>query len=822
VSGISLDFKLGLRMLAKYPGLTLVGGLGLAVAIAISASLFSVLGVVAESSLPLDGDDRIVAIQDFNAATGDDDPGTHLHDLAEWRRELRAVGELGAYRTVDRNLVTGEGPPEPLRIVEMTASGFRIAGVPPLLGRQLDEADERAGAAPVVVIGHDLWQRRFAGDPGVVGRTIRLGRDAYDVVGVMPEGFGFPINNRVWTPLRLDPLDFERGRAPAIEVFGRLAPGATLVQAQAQLTAIGQRMASAYPATHEHIRPRVLPYARSFLDTPQLAWLFYLFQLLVGLLLVVIAINVAILVYARTATRKGEIAVRLALGASRVRVVIQLFAEALVLSAFSAVVGLLAARYALGQIDAVVDRLGGEEVPFWWDFRLSPGTVAYATGLAVVAAAVVGVVPALKATGRRVQSTLREAGGGTGMRMGRTWTTLIVAQVAVAVAMVPPVAVPLGQYLVSTSRPDPAVPAGELLIARLALDHPTTPGELAPGPAESQARLAERYAELARRLELEPGVVGVSVASGPPGAGAVGHIEMEGARPGSELTTHSVSYQAVGAGMFDLLEAPMLAGRGFSPGEFDGSATAVVVNLSFVNVELGGGRALGRRLRYTRGAGTPGESESGGWYEIVGVVGDLYIRPSTPQGDAVRVYHPLRAGAPGASNLVVRVRGVAPEAVATRVREIAAAIDPTLRVTDALSLPELHRLDERPGRLAVLAFGGLVLSVLLFSMAGVHALLSFTVAQRRKEIGIRTALGARPRQVLGSIFSRVLWQIGLGVGIGGLLAGMMIVELTTTTGRAILTTATVAALMLAVGLLAAFGPARRGLRVQPMEALREE
>ncbi|HKG94816.1 MAG TPA: ABC transporter permease, partial [Gemmatimonadaceae bacterium] len=340
LGGMRLDLKLGLRMMAKSPGLTLVGVVGMAVAIAIGAVTFGIIHNFIGVTLPLDDGDRLVAIQNVDARRNVEGDGTHLHDLAVWRGALGAVEALGAYRTVARNVISRDARPDPMRVVEMTASGFRIARVQPLLGRYFDDAEERPGAPPVVVIGYDVWQHRFAGEPDVVGRTIQLGATAHTIVGVMPRGFAFPVNNRVWTPLRLDPAAFTPGDAPPVQVFGRLAPGASLDDAQAQLTTIGKRLAADHPESHEHVRPRVLPYASAFFDSPELTWALYVVQAMVSMILVVIGTNVATLVYARTASRMGEIAVRTALGASRRRIVAQLFMEALVLSAAAAAVGL--------------------------------------------------------------------------------------------------------------------------------------------------------------------------------------------------------------------------------------------------------------------------------------------------------------------------------------------------------------------------------------------------------------------------------------------------------------------------------------------------
>lgn len=358
MSPSSLDVKLGLRMLVKYPGLSLIATIGMAVAIAIGAGSFAAIYALVDSTLPLDEGDRIVAIQNNRA----DNPGNPerqaVHDFFLWRDELTSVRDLTAFRMEQhRNLITADGRTELVPVAEMTASGFRVARVAPVLGRPLVDEDERAGAPPVIVIAYEEWQRRFDGDPDVVGRSVRLGNTVHTVVGVMPEGFRFPVQHRYWVPLRLNPSDYERGGGPSIHMFGRLANGITLDQAQAELNTIGRRMAAVFPETHEHLRPQVLPYTHPFLDidSPTMALAIHTLQFAISLLLVLVSVNVAILVYARTATRVGEIAVRSALGASRQRIVAQLFVEGLVLAAAAAALGLTLASVALGQVERLLD-----------------------------------------------------------------------------------------------------------------------------------------------------------------------------------------------------------------------------------------------------------------------------------------------------------------------------------------------------------------------------------------------------------------------------------------------------------------------------------
>lgn len=388
MAGLGLDLKLGLRMLAKYPGLTIVGGLGMAVGVAIGASSFAFLYSSLHPTLPLDEGDRIVGLENWDTVWNNQEERS-LHDFVAWRGELTRVQDVSAFRMLSRNLIAADGRAEQVPVAEMSASGFRVARVPPLLGRYLTDDDERAGAPPVLVIGYDVWRTRFAADPSVVGRTARVGSVVHTVVGVMPQGFAFPISHRLWTPLRVNASDYDRRRGPNVTIFGRLAPGATLADAQVELAAIGQRAAIDFPKTHERLRPRVVRYTELWFDDGSRAEM-HLVQVLITMLLVVICVNVSGLVYARTAMREAEIAMRTALGASRARIVGQLFAEALVLSLAATAAGLVLAGITLRQANAIAGRLAAQfefgAIPFWMEFGLSPGTVAYAIGLAVLGA----------------------------------------------------------------------------------------------------------------------------------------------------------------------------------------------------------------------------------------------------------------------------------------------------------------------------------------------------------------------------------------------------------------------------------------------------
>jgi len=838
LGGMTLDLKLGLRMLRKYPGLTFVGIIGMAVAVAIGTVSFGLIYTIFDPAVPLDEGDRIVAIQNLNTRRSSDARRTHLHDLTTWREALQAVESFGAYRMTSLNLITPEGRPESVRIAEMTASGFRIARVPPLLGRYFNEDDERAGAPPVVVIGYSVWQGRFAGQPDVIGRTLRLGSTPHTIIGVMPQGFAFPVNNRVWTPLRLNPSDFPRGDAPAIEVFGRLAPGASLADARKQLTTIGQRLASAYPETHEHIRSRVVPYARVFTDAPETAWMFDLVQLGVTMLLVVIGTNVAILVYARTASRTGEIAVRSALGASRGRIVGQLFAEALVLSLAAAAVGLAIGGTALAEVNAYVKRTASERIPFWMDFGISTGMVLYAVGLAVLGAVIVGVLPGLKATRRQLHATLQQGSGKMAMRLGRGWTVMIVAQVAMAVATLPLAAAGIA-VVVRQALAKPAVAPGEWMTASLVLDREGVSGferiQLPEGtapPVDSAfaARYASLQSELVRLVKAEPGVVSIVRASSAPGEEYPIRIEVEGERNESApqaaaaggATGHAAQLAEVDPEYFGAFGVSILAGRGLR----EGDELAIVVNRAFVQKVLGGGDPLGRRVRRVvrqRSEDAEAVVRPQPWAEIVGVVPD-FPNPVNPRFPEPRMYQALDPGAVHAVTVAVRVRGGAPAEFGGRLRELTLAVDPMLRLQNIAALDDSMRDRMLELHVVVLVVVLVTLSVLLLSAAGIYALISFTITKRRREIGIRAALGAGPRQVIGSVLSKAMGQIGVGIAVGMGLAGLAdhAINGGFTGGRGIYMLAAVAAFMTAVGCVAAIGPARRALKIQPTEALKAE
>ena len=813
-TGLSwLDVKLAIRMFLRYPGLSAVAVIGMAAAITIAGGAYSLMDEIRDPVVPLEEGHRVVSL--YNQ----DRKGGRLvataRDVAAWREQAGSLIDIGAYRSVARNLIARGGAPEPVRVAEMSAAGFRVARVDAMRGRYLQDTDELPSAPPVAVIGEQVWARRFGSDPAILGEDIQLGDTHYTVVGIMPAAFVFPVNFEFWTPLRMSGAGGPE-QTSAVQPFARLAPGATLGTARAEMEAIGQRAAAAFPNTHGQLSPRVLPYSHAYFDLqdPAMAMRIRLVQGLVSLLLVVVAVNVSILVYARTATRQGEIALRTALGAGRRRIVMQLFVEALALSTVAALTGLTLVAVALRYIRAVLEQALGR-LPFWLEFELTTSTVFYAGGLAVLAASIIGVLPALKATGRRVQNNLQtlSAGSGSGMQLGRMWTFLIVAQVAFAVAVLPTV-VYQSWFFTRASNADIGFAAEQFITARVEMDRGTAPVLGQSADREFAARRGARQAELLRRISEEPGVAAVTFGVARPGEEAPAVVELEG---GATSDPYSVRSTRVDPAFFNVFDLPVVVGRGLTSADAADAAPAVLVNRVFATLAFGDTNPIGRRIKYVEG-GTRDR-----WYEIAGVVENFPGDQLVGEQPLPKLYHAASISEVVGPVLSVHLRGTSPMEFNPRLRELAAAVDPDLQLQRIQSLDQAMREAQPTMRLAAAVLLSLTLSIVGLSAAGIYAMMSFTVAQRRREIGIRAALGADPRRLLLGIFSRAMGQLGLGAAIGiacALALGQLTADPAAHDWAQTLSVPFVALLMVAIGLAAAMGPARRGLRVQPTEALR--
>ena len=798
----ALDFKLGVRMLRRHPGLSLVGGLALSLAIAVGALAFQLVRDELNPSLPLDQGDRVVRIENLDRMSGLPEPHA-LYDFRLWRDELKRVEQLGAARSMDRNLILPERLSHPVPVAEMTPSGFALARVPPLRGRPLVEADAAPGAPDVAVIGYKLWQHQLGGDPDIIGKRLQLGETRATVVGVMPEGFGFPRFQQAWLPLRETAR--AAGDGPPVLVFGRLAPGATLEGARAELQTVGARLARDDPAYHQHLQPRLVPFASAVLPvgTPTVMLLMFVgvFVVLLG-----ISVNVASLMFARTALREFEIALRTALGATRGRIVAQLLTESLVLSGAAALAGLLIARGILQFIWYEQVVVGQEPQPFWRTAGLAPGTVLWAIGLAVVGAVLVGLLPALKATGATARGALvRSPADASGMRFGGVWSFVIVAQVAFSVVCLP-IAIGTTREAVRDARLPRRVSSRDYLTFELQYDE-------AGGP-----RLDAAYAAMDRRMLTEPPVAAVTHATALPGTrylarrmearrGTEAPLIVEGQADGMILSAR------VDLAFFDVFPIPLVAGRRFDA--TDRGAPTVLVNDSLAK-KLGG-NPVGMQLRDAAARGEGGvEGTPGPWLDVVGVVTSTGM-----DGVTDVIYQAARPFDLNPGYVAARLRGD-PGTLAARIPAIALEVDPELRVYRARRLDEVVRERALPGTMAYVGVLGVIALAIGLSAAGLFALVAVSVQRRTREIGIRVALGASSRGVLRALFGRAAAQLAGGILLGNLLvfAVRILVVGTVHLSALVAPMAGISVLMTLVGVAACAVPARRALRVQPTEAIR--
>jgi putative ABC transport system permease protein len=816
-----LDVKLGARMLVKYPVLTIVGGISMAFAIWVGAGTFEGIRQLVFPVIPLPDGDRIVVLQNWDASANRPD-WRATHDFVAWRDALESVKDLGAYRTVTRNLMITEGFAEPVFTAEMTAAAFRVLRIPPLLGRALVDSDERADAPVVAIIGYDLWKSRFQGDSGVIGKTVRITGTPATIVGVMPEGFAFPRTQELWAPLKIDVSGYERRQGMTIRILGRLAEGASLQQARAELTNLGRVAANDFPRTHQHLRPQLFTFAQSvqLLGGPEESLTLLTGNVFVVMLLLLVCANVGLLMFARAATRENEIVVRSALGASRKRIIMQLFAEALVLGTVAAAVGLAAAGYGMRW---ALDLMRGEftdgsgNFAFWVDGKLSPLTFVYTILLTVLAAVVAGALPGLKITRNLGDRLKRATAGGSGTQFGGLWTAVIVLQLAVTMGF-PVVTFFVRKDAVKIETYPLPFPVDQYLAVRLEMERFSPEPGADTSVAGFQARYLAAAEKLEARLEADPAVVGVLFGQYLPRQYHPNHqVEVdEGAVQPHDERGHVVASVEVDPKFLDVLGVSMLSGRWFNASEASPDARVVVVNKAFVDRILAGKNPIGRRLRYPGGA----SPETRPWYEIIGVAPDMgTISGWGPAG----IYHPLVRKGFYPLNVAVHVRGE-PQAFAPRLRAIATDVEATLRLAEMMPLRDVVNAEVRFYAFWVKITMIVSAIVLLLSLVAIYAVMSFAVSRRTREIGVRVALGASPRRIVGAVFRQPLRQLGLGLLAGILLVAFLLglMKGKPPEARQVLLLGGYAALMTAVCMIACVVPTRRALAVQPTDALRAE
>ena len=817
LGGLALDLKLAARLLARFPWLTVVGCTAMAFGIAAGVAGFEARTQLVNPLLPLDEGSQIVGLRNWDTSRNRV-ASTTAADFVAWRDSLTRVRDISAVSVFRRNLITDDGGAEPVAAAAMTASAFRVTRVSALLGRSFVEADEAPGAPPVIVIGYDLWTRRFSSDPRVIGRIVRLGREQATVVGVMPKDFVFPAAHALWIPLREAAGDTARSGGLDLFVFGRLARDASRAQAQAELNVVADRIARDLPDTRARLRPQVVPFSWLTLDPGGIRIALALGNTFLVMLLVLVSANVALLMFARGATRETEIAVRSALGAGRARIVLQLFVEALVLAGLAVVVGLVAARFALGSLLATLEANSGRPLPFWMGNTLTTTTVMYAAALTILSAVIIGVIPALHVTGPGLQARLRQSTArGGGLRFGGVWSAVIAMQVAVTL-LFPAWAFFFHRVVIGGQTRDVGFAADEYLSAVLEVDRELAPGVPLDTSEEAlRSRIRATYAEMERRLSAEPAVAGLTFADRLPGTAHPGwRIEIEGeAAHGTAPSGLEVSSALVARNFFDVLGAPMIAGRSFTAADLVSPRRVVIVNQSFANGVLGGRNPIGRRIRR---APVNDTQAPGPWLEVVGVVPDLGMVGR--DGRTAGLYQPGSADMMSPLRIALRLRE-SPASFAAPLRTIASGVDPTLQFSELMPLDAVRASGWIESQYLSRALAVLSAIALLLSLTAIYAVMAYTVSTRTREIGLRVTLGANRLGVIAVILRRPLAQVGGGIAIGGILVAVVFLmvfgSMPTATEGALI--AAYCVLMMGVCLLACVVPTRRALRIEPARAL---
>lgn len=818
-----LDVKLGLRLLVKYPALTLVAMSALAFGIPIGLAPMH-LTRAATAPLPVHEGERIRVVRYWNTATSRPEaPGRY--EFERWREELTTFDRLGAVRVSDYNVGSADGRVGPVAGAEVTGSVFDILRVPPLLGRTLGTEDESVDAPPVVVLGHDLWQSRFGADPGIVGRLLRIGGAPHTVVGVMPEEFLFPFRHQMWLPLRGEPAGTPL-EGSALTVLGRLEAGVSSERVEAEVSEIGRRMVEGFPETLARFQLEVVGFAvgttgipkGGLRDEPALLAL----QSLALLVLLVVCLNVGMLLFARTATRSRELAVRAALGASRTRILAQLFIESLVLAVVAAGLGLLAGEWMVRSLLAGALDLPLMQTPYWVDPTMTPETVLWALGLASISAVATGVIPGIRLTGTGIEPSIRRARAKrSGTRFGGLIGALVVVDVAVAVGVI---GFALG--LADTSvraledRASVGIQADRFLAARVGLPSARALGNVESGASSGlEAPMGDVQRRLAQRLAAESGVRGVAMGSTLPRMfHPVRTAEIAGMDEVSARARGEVRTARVDPGFFDALGVRIQSGRDFGTSDLGDGVRPVIVNTAFVDQLLGGRSPLGQDVRYS----APDGHEDDPWHRIVGVVEELGTNVLDPS-ESAGVYHPL---APGELQPIWIAIGVGsdPASFVPRLREIAGEVDARLVIDAPMPLDQVVPGDWYLNWMMTYGGGVLVVVLLALATSTLYAMMAHAVAERTHELGIRAALGAGRGRIVLTIARRSFAQIGLGALLGMPLAAFLFLRMGGDAGGG--GTAVLAAVvpgicvMVLVGLLACTHPTVRALRIAPVEALK--
>jgi putative ABC transport system permease protein len=806
-AGLSRDVKYAWRSLLRRPGTTSVIVLTLGLALAANATTFSLVDALVLRPFRFPGVERIAFL-----ATGDpqdryiDKDSVAPADFLEWRRELQTVEHVSAAEWWDANL-SGIEEPEQVAGFKVTPGFFEAIDVPMTLGRTFDPSEEVLGAHRRAILGDRLWRRRFAADASIVGRTVRLDGEPYEVIGIAPPGFSIPLGAEVWAPLAFDAATAAERRRGGLSVIGRIKDGHNLAAARAEVEGVVARQREAYPATNTARPITVTDFTTGFND-PGAGPFLMVWQAAAILLLLIACANVANLLLARGTERAHEFALRLALGAGRARLARQLLIEGALLSVAGFILALPLAAAGLGLARGAVPASLIRFVPGWRYLTLSP-EVLLLTGLVAIAATLVfSLAPALYGGRAGVADTLRQGARNMTGAPQRQWmrNTLATAQVALTLALLFASGLVLSaanQAINGTLGFDKR----NVLAARLVLP------ERPYATPESRRQFFDRVTGHLMRI---PAVTSVGIISHIPYGGSSASTELwpEGV-PLQQSEVRSVDYRRISPEYFEALRIPLLAGRTFNSGDRDSTQAVAIVSRRLAERYWPQGVPLGRRVKL---------SATGPWITVVGIVDDV-MRDWFLQQKSPTVYRPINQDAPRALAFVVRTVGD-PMSIATDMRRAVAVADRDQPILELKAMETL--VSDKAGGISFVANALGIMAIIAFVLAvtGLYSLMAYVAGRRTQEIGVRLALGARPwqvirlttRQAVGITAVGTVAGAALSTGLGKLMESM----LAGTVSSSLLQLAGLSALLFAVALLAAYLPARRAASIDPTTALRAD
>jgi putative ABC transport system permease protein len=800
------DVRYAWRSLTKSRGFTAIAVACLALGIGINTTIFSVVDGVMLQPYPYQDADGIVIVHGRNQRLNINRANLSYADYKDLRDQNSTLQSLAAYSW--RSLTISDGSTEPTRYDGSTITWnlFALLGQPPAMGRNFGPEDDRPGAEPVVMLSHEVWQTRYAGDRAVVGRAISINGRPHTVIGVMPPRFAFPETQRLWVPLAEYGEKMSRTDRN-VQAFARMKPGVTIDQVSTDLNGIAERIAAAYPSNRDW---RILMRPLSDWMLPDDAKLVILMMMgAVTLVLLIACSNVANLLLARASVRHREISIRSALGAGRFRIVRQLLTEAIMIGLFSVPLGFVVAWAGLQLLDRSIPP---DRIPYFIHWSLDARSLAYTIAIAVGTGIFFGVVPALQATGTSLQESLREGGrGSTGGRRAWMRNTLVVAQVGLALILLIGSSLFIRSFL-NLQGASVGFDTAPLMTLRFYL-----PGEVYE-PSDAKARRVE---DIVRRTETLPGVQRAFASNFVPlgGGGGGDDVIVEGkpVEPGQEP---GIAFIAATPHLRQTLGVALVRGRDLTDSEGATKSPVALINQTMAKRAWGDADPLGRRFKL-KGDRTPD------WFTVVGIVADFrHYQGDDDDAIVPAAYVPYPFDPTLNTGLSIRVAGGDPAAISAAVREQIRLSDGTLPVFQVSTMEALRQRSFWQFRMFGVMFFLFGAVALVLASIGVYGVLSYSVSQRTQEIGVRVALGAARADVMRLIIGQGLKLAGMGIVLGTAgafgvtpAARSMLYKVTPTDP---LSFALVAVFLLLVALTASYIPARRAMAVDPLIAMRNE